>query len=55
MKNPYGRFTMVMAPSMITARLAAMNLVRNPANSARLSSNSVVGKIVLVRTNVKWD
>jgi hypothetical protein len=52
---------MVMAPSMITARLAAVNLVRNPADNNGIiahllvSSSPVVGKIVLVRTKVKWS
>jgi len=44
--------TIVMAPSMIKVRLAAVNLVRNPASSVRLPSDSP-SKIVLVRTKVK--
>lgn len=52
MKYPCGRCTIVIAPSMIKVRPAAVNLVRNPASSARLP-NDLLGKIVLVRTKVK--
>src|SRR6187200_2677539 len=40
MKNPGGRWTTVMASSMITAKLAAVNLVINPAARARLPNDS---------------
>jgi len=39
-ENPCGRCTKLMAPNIIMAGLAAVNLVRNPARSATLPNDS---------------